>query len=105
MGARPHRCGVDRRGLEPGNCRLETQLVDVVLPVPLAQTFSYRFTPDERLLTRGDLVVVPFGRRREVIGLVTAAETMPAKAELPAGVRLRDVVRVLPPAVSWMHRT
>jgi len=90
-------CATGCRDLKPGDGLLETQLVDVALPVPLDRTFSYRFTPVDRRLVRGDLVVVPFGRRREVIGLVTGAAAMPVKTVLPAGTRLRDVVRVLPP--------
>ena len=78
------------------------QILDVALPVPLAQTFSYRHcvhgeAPAGRAVVRGDLVVVPFARRREVVGLVTALGSATDGVDLPDGIRLRDVVRVLPP--------
>jgi primosomal protein N' (replication factor Y) len=76
-------------------------LLDVALPVPLAQTFTYRWPapPDagETPPTAGDLVVVPFGRRRELVGLVVAVRRRgDGDGEEPAG--LRDVRRLLPPA-------
>ena len=53
-------------GFEASLC----QLVEIVLPVPLAQVFSYRFGPKPEAegekvprIQVGDLVVVPFGRR------------------------------------------
>jgi len=81
---------------------LPTQILEIALPVPLAQNFSYRHrvqddTDAGRLVLRGDLVVVPFGRRREVTGLVLTVGPEDDGVELPAGVKMRDVVRVLPP--------
>ena len=79
-----------------------TQLVEIVLPVPLVQVFSYRFLPgqdsgEEARLEPGDLVVVPFGRRREVTGLVVKVADLAPDVRQVDGVKLRDVTRVLPP--------
>ena len=79
-----------------------TQLVEIVLPVPLAQGFSYRFHPEkdsgeEAGLAPGDLVVVPFGRRREVTGLVVKVADLAPDVRQVDGVKLRDVTRVHPP--------
>ena len=79
-----------------------TQLVEIVLPVPLAQVFSYRFLPEQdsggkASLEPGDLVVVPFGRRREVTGLVVKVADLAPDVRQVGGVKLRDVTRVLPP--------
>jgi primosomal protein N' len=78
------------------------QLVEIVLPVPLDQAFTYRFDtggdagPDSGLKV-GDLVVVPFGRRSKVTGLVVGARKLEQDQREIDGVRLRDVARVLPP--------
>ncbi len=79
-----------------------TQLVEIVLPVPLVQVFSYRFLPEQdsggkASLEPGDLVVVPFGRRREVTGLVVKVADLAPDVRQVGGVKLRDVTRVLPP--------
>ncbi|MFN2371380.1 MAG: DEAD/DEAH box helicase, partial [Candidatus Krumholzibacteriia bacterium] len=80
---------------------MPAQLLEIALPVPLPRTFSYRHEPAEgaarRRVQAGDLVVVPFGRRREVIGLVTAAGPLADGAAGPGGVVLRAVARVLGP--------
>ncbi len=77
------------------------QLAEIVLPVPLDQVFSYRFVPPaespESRLKVGDLVVVPFGRRREVTGLVVGVSGLDPEVRTVVGVRLRDVTRVLAP--------
>jgi primosomal protein N' (replication factor Y) (superfamily II helicase) len=84
------------------------QRLEVALPVPLPQTFTYLHQPGEgperRAVTAGDLVEVVFGRRRRVTGLVVTA-TEPgaprpagaADASDPPAPRLRDITRVLPP--------
>ena len=78
-----------------------TQLVDVALPVPLPKTFSYR-VPDDEVFTAygalgiGDLVEVPFGRRKKVVGLVVGASDVDPSVREVDGVRLRDVARVFP---------
>ncbi|MEN8006502.1 MAG: primosomal protein N' [Candidatus Krumholzibacteriota bacterium] len=77
-------------------------LVEIVLPVPLAQVFSYRLGPqpeaeDAPAIQEGDLVVVPFGRRREVIGMVVGVAGLADDIREIDGVRLRDVIRRLPP--------
>ncbi|RLB93779.1 MAG: primosomal protein N', partial [Deltaproteobacteria bacterium] len=75
------------------------QLVEIALPVPLDQTFSYRhcgtmdaaeFTP----LVAGDLVVVPFGRRRQVTGLVVAVQALAAGVREINGIKLKNVAKV-----------
>jgi primosomal protein N' (replication factor Y) len=100
------------------------QRLEVALPVPLPQAFTYLHVPGEgeerRVVTAGDLVEVAFGRRRRLVGLVVAA-TPPAPPEVSgeatsaadgaegangadaapgagaARFRLRDISRVLPP--------
>ncbi|MCB1182486.1 primosomal protein N' [bacterium] len=72
------------------------QHVEVAVPVPLDRTFTYRHVPDANGMPArvGDLVEVPFGRRR-VLGLVVgAAAAAPGVREVD-GVRLKDVRRVL----------
>ncbi len=77
------------------------QLLEIALPVPLPRTFSYRHTPgDGREAVPGDLAVVPFGRRREVVGLVTAARELPVGTTTVEGAALRDVKLILPPEYS-----
>jgi primosomal protein N' (replication factor Y) len=75
--------------------------VEVAVPVPLPQTFTYRWTTarheGQSPPVPGDLVGVPFARRREVIGLVTArtpAEVTPGSSSPRP---LREVRRVLAP--------
>jgi len=78
------------------------KLVEVALPVPLPQNFSYRYVPSVAVgddgveLAVGDLVAVPFGRRREVIGLVVTVSDLDPEVRELAGVKLRDVGRRLP---------
>ncbi len=86
----PHASGEDPRAL----------LVDVALPVPLDQSFTYVWRPGEPggAPERGDLVGVPFGRRRELVGLVVATRPCPAPEPLAGGHALRPVGRRLPAA-------
>ncbi len=85
------------------------QRLEVALPVPLPQAFTYLHVPgaadEARTVTAGDLVEVVFGRRRSVTGLVVAATApAPPAGEEVAGDgagparRLRDITRVLPAA-------
>ncbi|MBE0566533.1 MAG: primosomal protein N' [Krumholzibacteria bacterium] len=80
---------------------MPAQLLEVALPVPLPRTFSYRHEPAQESARRraavGDLVVVPFGRRREVTGLVTGAGPLPDGVTAHEGVALRPVTRIHPP--------
>ena len=46
------------------------QFVDILVPVALDQTYSYR-VPDEFALAPGDIVAVPLGAR-QAIGVVWA---------------------------------
>lgn len=76
-------------------------MVDVALPVPLAKTFSYRVPADEAFaaygpLGVGDLVEVPFGRRKKVVGMVVGISRVDASAQEINGASLRDVTRVFP---------
>lgn len=68
-------------------------LVEVALPVPLDRTFSYRCPVDEGgdAPAAGDLVAVPFGARRKVIGLVTGVRDLAAGTRAIDGFRLKDV--------------
>ncbi len=79
-----------------------TLLVEVALPVPLPRTFTYRWEPDTgengAEPTVGDLVAVPFGRRRGLLGLVVAERREPGAVEQVDGNPLRPVTRLLGPA-------
>jgi primosomal protein N' (replication factor Y) len=73
-------------------------LLEVALPVPLDRTFSYRLVdggqePAEPCPEVGDLVSVPFGRRRQVTGLVVGVEPLEPGTDQVDGFQLRDVVR------------
>jgi len=79
----------------------EPLLLEIALPVPLPQAFSYRFVPegpDVPAPVPGDLAAVPFGRRRRVIGLVTAVEPLPPGTTTVDGAALKDVTTILDPA-------
>jgi primosomal protein N' (replication factor Y) len=75
-------------------------LVDVALPVPLAGPFTYRWigTGGAAAPRPGDLVRVPFGRRKGVIGLVEEARHDDGGTTTVGGAALREVSEVLPPA-------
>ncbi len=63
--------------------RAAGQLVEVALPVPLFQTFTYALNPDsERVPAAGSRVVVPFRNRKE-IGICLG----PATGVAPRGVK------------------
>lgn len=76
-------------------------LVDVAVPVPVPGTFTYRLSLTEAGEPGpgpGDLVSVPFGRRRQLLGMITAiAPDQPAKHEVN-GHPLREVSQRLPVA-------
>lgn len=65
-------------------------IIDVAVPVPLRQTFSYT---SESMLAVGVRVSVPFGRR-QVVGVVTASYADPAAAD-EAAPSLKPVSEVL----------
>jgi len=77
------------------------QLVDVALPVPLDQTFSYRYACAAEAgavpLVAGDLVVVPFGRRRQVTGLVVGVQDLAPDVHEIGSLKLKDVGKVHAP--------
>lgn len=77
-----------------------TRLVDVALPVPLPGAFTYRWKPSGGAAEPvvGDLVRVPFGRRRSVVGLVVDTRPDSGAAATEDGFPLRDVTAVLPVA-------
>ena len=52
--------------------QITKQFVDVLVPVALDQTYSYR-VPDEFSLEAGDIVAVPLGAR-EALGVVWASD-------------------------------
>lgn len=75
------------------------QCVEISLPVPLSQTFSYRYAQKSEEsefspLVVGDLVVVPFGRRKQVTGLVVGVQDLDPDAREVGGVKLKDVGKV-----------
>jgi len=72
-------------------------LVEVILPVPLDRAFTYVVPP--AIVAGGppvigDLVVVPFGRRKGVIGMVTALWSETREVREHDGVRLKDLISV-----------
>lgn len=76
------------------------QLVEVALPVPLDSTFSYRHEPKEGghgLVVPGDLVAVPFGRRKKVLGLVLKVEPLDAETKKVDGFVLKNITQVYGP--------
>ncbi len=58
------------------NKLMETHVVDVLVPVALDQTYSYR-VPKGLALAPGDLVAVPLGARGECMGVVWADNATP----------------------------
>ncbi len=81
----------------------QVYLVDVALPVPLPGPFTYRWRGDPATGATadvGDLVIVPFGRRQRLIGLVVRITAAAADTREVDGHRLRDIRRVLPPEYS-----
>ncbi|MBD3220433.1 primosomal protein N' [bacterium] len=77
---------------------MPTLLVDVAVPVPLPGTFTYRWPADrdDPPPGSGDLVRVPFGRRRGLVGLVTDVRELPEDVTEVDGAPLRDVTDRLP---------
>ncbi|MCP4293626.1 MAG: primosomal protein N' [bacterium] len=74
------------------------KLVQVALPVPLEGNFSYRYIQENdssRPVSEGDLVEVPFGRRKKVLGLVVSIEDLDPETKKIDGFVLRNVARVL----------
>jgi primosomal protein N' (replication factor Y) len=55
---------------------MATRIVDVLVPVALDQTYSYR-VPEGSALAPGDLVAVPLGARGECMGVVWADNLTP----------------------------
>ena len=55
---------------------MSTRVVDVLVPVALDQTYSYR-VPDGLELAPGDVVCVPLGARGETTGVVWAENANP----------------------------
>jgi len=55
---------------------MTTRIVDVLVPVALDQTYSYR-VPEGSALAPGDLVAVPLGARGECMGVVWADNPAP----------------------------
>ncbi len=73
------------------------KLVEVALPVPLDGAFSYRFLQegeDGEPIAVGDLVEVPFGRRKKVLGLVLKVSELDPETKKVDGFVLRNVARV-----------
>jgi len=76
------------------------QIVEVVLPVPLESNFSYRHIlqdADDTPVCPGDLVAVPFGRRKKVLGLVLKVADLDPETKKVDGFVLKNVTRVFPP--------
>ena len=63
--------------------------VEVILPVPLSRTFTYRL-PDDAAVRVGMRVSVPFGKNHVYTGIVVGLPPM-----CPEGVEVKDVVALL----------
>jgi primosomal protein N' (replication factor Y) len=75
-----------------------TGLIEVALPVPLFQTFTYELNPDEtRIPEAGSRVVVPFRNRKE-IGICLGAVEKPERRSDQKPIRLKRVIEVPDPA-------
>lgn len=65
--------------------------IDVILPLPLKQTFTYEVNQDEaRFLKPGMRVVVPFGKRKIQTGLVFRVHKQP-----PVGYQTKSIDHIL----------
>ena len=75
------------------------QLVEVVLPLPLHASFTYRVPPGmSPAPAMGHRVIVPFGRKKFYTGIVTS---FPQKA--PEGTEIKDVALSLDAAPVVRH--
>lgn len=73
----------------------QTGLIEVALPVPLFQTFTYELSPDaERVPEPGSRVVVPFRNRRE-IGICLGPSEFPATRKIKRVIDVPDDAPVL----------
>lgn len=81
-------------------------LLEVALPVPLNQTFSYRLVvpdaEDASLPAEGDLVAVPFGRRKKVMGLVLGVKDLDPGTKKVDGFVLKNVTQRFGPEYRVM---
>ncbi len=71
---------------------MASEFVEVVLPLPLQATFTYRIPPEMRTLPIGVgfRVIVPFGRKKFYTGIVVG---LPMSA--PSGYEIKDVAMVI----------
>ena len=71
---------------------MTNELVEVVLPLPLPTTFTYRIPGEMRgqPVGVGFRVIVPFGKKKFYTGIVTGLPLHP-----PAGFEIRDVALIL----------
>lgn len=75
-------------------------LIEVVLPLPLLTTFTYRIPPEMQsaAIGVGFRVVVPFGRRKFYTGIVVGMPVTP-----PVGYELKDIAMILDDAPVIRH--
>lgn len=79
---------------DPTESKTGTLLAEVVLPVPLSDTFTYLVPPDwDVSVAVGDLVSVPFGRRKSVTGLVFDVRRVASGVVEQDGHRLRSLTK------------
>ena len=74
-----------------GGCPSRNDFVEVILPLPLHATFTYR-VPDglQGVIGVGFRVIVPFGRKKFYTGIVVGTPNLP-----PEGMEVKEVVIVL----------
>jgi primosomal protein N' (replication factor Y) (superfamily II helicase) len=69
----------------------QPSIVEIVLPVPFGNTFSYQLLPEHRTENLvGCRVVVPFGNQKFLTGIVTGFTDLPDET-----IVLRDVIEIL----------
>src|SRR6202008_3054738 len=87
--------------LSPRITRMASRVVDILLPVALDQTYSYR-VPDGRGLSPGDVVMVPLGAR-DATGVVWAENPAPNR-RLDNRLKYVDERLDLPPLKPELRR-
>ena len=84
----------------------DTYFVDVLLPVPIPQAFTYRVPRHLKDLVRqGSRVIVPFGRNRVLTGIISAVHgTPPEKYKAKYISELMDDEAIVTPSQLWLFQ-
>jgi primosomal protein N' (replication factor Y) len=84
----------------------DTYFVDVLLPVPIPQAFTYRVPRHLKDLVRqGSRVIVPFGRNRVLTGIISAVHgNPPEKYKAKYISELMDEEAIVTPYQLWLFQ-